>query len=318
VAVVLVGALASFWLTFTVRFNEAAVKTTVGKAGEGAIKTEPGLYFKWPLINAVTKYDTRIRLVQARKEAQQTADDRQLVVEAYCTYRVVDPEQFFARFSSAGRRASDHFRLAEDEILRKNLRSAVGEVSAFRIDQLFTSDASGSAIPELEERILAKMTAPNTQGSTTQSDYGIEITGVGISSIVFPQETSEAVFDRMRAERDRLVKEIEASGDAEAQEITSTAASRADTIRAFADSRAVEIRAQGDMEAAAYLAQMSENPELAVFLRAVDFVSDTLSRRTTLIFSSDWPGFDLFRPDAMSGLQNGQIPQVNIGLEDDK
>lgn len=318
VALVLVGALASFWLTYTVSFSEAAVVTRWGEAGPGSVKVEPGLYFKIPMRNVVTKYDTRIRLVQARKEAQQTADDRQLVVEAFCTYRVVDPKQFFARFSSAGRRASDHFRQAEDEILRSNLRSAVGEVSGYRIDELFTTDASGSKIPELEDRILAVMTAPGPQGATIQDDFGIEITGVGISSIVFPQETSEAVFDRMRAERDRLVKEIEASGDAEAQEITSTAKSRAGIIQAFANSRADEIRAKGDVEAAAYLAEMNQNPELAVFLRAMDFLRDTMSRRTTLIFSSEWPGFDLFRPDAMKGLSPGDIPSVDIGLESDR
>src|SRR5688500_4082532 len=126
-------------MTYTVRFTENAVLTTFGKAGENAQKTQPGLKFKWPdPIQSVTKYDTRSGFRQTQSETQQTADSRQLVVEAFCTWKVADPLLFFQRFSNAGDRSADHYRKAE-EVLRGSLRSAMGETSKYRMDELFTT-----------------------------------------------------------------------------------------------------------------------------------------------------------------------------------
>jgi len=150
----LLAALGSFMFTYTVRFTEAAVVTTFGEASDGSIKTEPGLYTKWPYpIQNVTKYDTRVRVVETRREAQQTADHRQVVAEAFCTYRVSNPRMFYTRFARAGDRAIQHFEEA-DSIVQTKLRAALGELSGFRLDELFSEDGSGSAVPGLAQRVL--------------------------------------------------------------------------------------------------------------------------------------------------------------------
>src|SRR5690606_20999291 len=119
VAIVVVTALVLFSSTYTVRFTEVAVKTTFGKAGPNSIKTTPGLYFKLPYpIQQVTKYDSRTRLVTGQSETQQTADDFQIIMEGFLTYKVSDPLEFFRSFSSAGERAADHFARAENDVLR--------------------------------------------------------------------------------------------------------------------------------------------------------------------------------------------------------
>jgi len=311
---VIVLALASYMFTYTVRFTEVAVLTTFGKAGEGSIKTDPGLYFKWPYpFQSVTKYDTRIRVVQARKESQQTADDRQLVVEAYCTYRVVDPKQFFSRFSSAGDRAVDHFEQAEKEILRSSLRDALAATSKYRIDELFTVEPEGSAVPELEARMVETMRG---LGDLSMRDrYGIEVVSAGVSGINFPATTSAAVFTRMSTERDRKSLELTSSGQAEAQDITATAEAKAETIRSFAEQIAASIRAKGELEAAQYVRQMGTAPELAVFLRSMEFMRDAVAQRVTLVLGSDWPGIRFFRPDALGGMREGEIPSSGFGGE---
>jgi len=87
-------------VTYTVRFTEAGVLTTFGKAAEQDLTKvrEPGLKFKWPdPIQSVTKYDTRSRFLQTKAEQQQTADSRQITVEAFCTWKVKDPLKFFQR-----------------------------------------------------------------------------------------------------------------------------------------------------------------------------------------------------------------------------
>lgn len=308
IAAVLVIALLSFTVTYTVRFTDAAVVTTFGKAGPEDIRTNPGLYFKWPYpFQAVTTYDTRVRIVQLRLETLQTNDSRQLIVEAFCTWRVSDPLVFFQRFSNAGERAEDHYRKAE-ETLKNNLRSALSELSRYRMADLFPKGDTPSKLPELEKSILDTLRAGSQEGGHSLKDDGIEAISVGINRIKFPEETTKAVFQRMESDRKRLVDQLESQGQSEAQTIRTSAESLAKTIRAFATTAAVEIRSKGDVEAAPWLNKMSEYPELAVFLRKLDFMRTVMAKRATLVLPTTTPGLDLLSPDALNGLKAGEIP----------
>src|SRR6185295_11334456 len=114
-------------------------------------------------IQSVTKYDTRTRFLQTKAEQQQTADSRQVTVEAFCTWRVSDPLQFFKSFSNAGDRAQDHYDKARST-LSANLRSALGEISRYSMGDLFTPDTKASKLAELEQRILATLRAGPQDG----------------------------------------------------------------------------------------------------------------------------------------------------------
>lgn len=310
VAVVFAAALLSRMCAYTVRFTEAAVLTRFGKAdSRTGEKTEPGLYFKWPQpIESVIKYDTRARFIEARLEQQQTADDRLLVVEPYCTWKVEKPLQFFQSFSSAGERAADHYAEAETQ-LRTGLRSAVGEVSRYRMSDLFTSGQTPSKIPELEARMAAAMNASGF------AQWGIRIVDVGISRIVLPEATTKEVFNTMRADRNRLIKELESRGGAAAQSIKSEAEKNAERIRAFARAYADEIRRQGDAEATQYVAQMNENPELAIFLKNMEFLRELVAQRVTLFFDTMMPGFRALSPGAARDAERGRFPGVDALMD---
>lgn len=118
---VLLVVLLAFSMTYQVRFTEAAVLTTFGKASDDSLKLDPGLKFKWPSpIQSVTKYDTRLRVVQTR-QTQAASDNRQIIVEAACFWRAKKPLRFFERFSVAGDRSADHFRKAQ-EIIESDLQ----------------------------------------------------------------------------------------------------------------------------------------------------------------------------------------------------
>ncbi len=309
VASVVALALLSRAMTFTVRFTENAVLTTFGKAGEDAIKKDAGLYFKWPdPIQSVIKYDTRARFLQALSETQQTADNRQLIVESFCTWRVEDPFKFFRNFSSAGDRSADHYAKAE-ETLRVSLRSAIGEISKYRMDELFTTASKASKLPDLESKVLGVLQAAAPGGGSV-ADYGVKVLSVGINRIELPADTTSAVFTSMKADRDRLVKELESRGASEAQTITSTAESNAKKILQFAEAYAADIRQQGDREAERYIAQMSEAPDLAVFLKEIDFIKQSLSKRMTWIVDTTMPGFELMAPSALRKAKAGEIPGI--------
>jgi len=303
--------LLAYTTTFTVRFTEAAVRTTFGSADESDVFTEPGLRFKAPYpIQSVTRYDTRTRFLQTRSQTQQTADDRQIVVESFCLWRVSDPLQFFRRFSNAGERAEQHYKKAE-EILTGMLRSAMAETSTYRMDELFSAEAGGSKLPELEAKILNDMQQPDELGQSVDN-YGITLVDVGISSVVLPENTSQRVFNSMSAERDRLVAEIQAEGDAIAQSIRSKAEADSKKIEQFALRKAAEIRAQGEREATTFIKQMNVNPELAVYLAELNFLDTFKGRQITLVLPGLPPGSDLLQTNALDGLEPGTIPRSSL------
>ena len=272
IAAMLVLALLAFMMAYTVRFTEAAVVTTFGKASENAVKTEPGLYFKWfPPIQNVTKYDTRTRVLQLRVETQQTKDNRQVAVETLCTWRVNNPLKFFQIFSNEGDRPEQHYQAAE-RALSASLRAAASAVSGFTMDELFTTNAGGSKLPELEARMLAAFREASNQKGGKLDDYGIAAEQVAVTRVLLPDEVTKAVFERMKAGRERIAKEIESQGQSQAQAIRDKAMSDAGRITAFADQLAQNIRAKGDSEATEFYRAMQENPDLAVFLSNMEFI----------------------------------------------
>jgi regulator of protease activity HflC (stomatin/prohibitin superfamily) len=113
----------------------------------------------------------------------------------------------------------------------------------------------------------------------------------------------------MKADRARLVKTLESKGASMAQTITSTAESNAKRIERFAEAYAAEIRANGQREAEQYIAQMNESPELAVFLKQMEFMRTALAKRITFIFTTDQPGFEGMN---VRTANSGKLPVENL------
>ena len=134
----IVLALGAFSFTYTVQYNERAVVTNFGSADEADLKTDAGLKFKWPYpFQSVTSYDTRPQIVDALGTQQQTADDKQVIIEAYAVWRVSNPLVFYRKFSNAGPDESDHYAEAKKTV-NSSLNSAISETSRFRMAELFS------------------------------------------------------------------------------------------------------------------------------------------------------------------------------------
>ncbi len=309
VTAVFLVALLAFACTFTVRFTEAAVVTTLGKAEENDVIKTPGLRFKLPYFQSVTKYDTRVRVLTTKLETIITADNKQVVVETFCMWRVSNPLKFFQRFSNAGYSAEEHYKAAEVP-LKGNIRAAASLVSKYRLNQLFTAAKADevSPISELEKNMKQAFESSNDSTGLKLSDYGIAAVDVGISRIVLPEETTKAVFERMKVTREGLAKATESEGNSKAQSLRAEAEAQAKKISDFAERLAQEIRNRGDLEAAPYFAQMKSNPQLAVFIENMDFIREAYGRRTTLVLSGAMPGLNMLFPDALDRLKSGQIP----------
>ncbi|RMH30161.1 MAG: hypothetical protein D6693_01120 [Planctomycetota bacterium] len=296
-AAVIVLGFIGFMLTYTVRFTEVGVVTTFGSANEESVVREAGLKWRAPYpVQKVTKYDTRVRVLNTRSETLQTADNRQVIAQAFVAWRVSDPLRFFQRFGGAGADARDHYREAQRAV-EDLVRGALGAVSGYTFSDLFAAD--GSRLAELEAELLDRLRG-DADGTRRLADLGIEAEFVGISQLVLPAETTEAVFARMKAQRERLAAEATSRGEALAQTIINDAESAAARIRAFAEQRAEQIRVQGEIEAAQYIATLNQAKNLAVFLDQLEFMKKLLGRNTTLVLSTAMPGLGIFRPDALA------------------
>jgi membrane protease subunit HflC len=312
VTAVIILAILGFMTMYTVRFTESAVVTTFGKADQTSVIKEPGLRFKLPYpIQSVTRYDTRSRFVAARPETRNTADDRQIIVSSFITYRVTDPLKFYQMFSNAGSRPEKHFDQA-DELLRARLRFALTEAGKFRFDELFNTQggaAGESGIARLESQVFDQIRAA-TPDSKPLSDYGVEPLTIGISSIKLPESAAKAVMDSMAQKRLTIAQASTAAGAAEASRITTDATADANKILAFAESRARAIRGTGEKEAAKYFAMQSTDPELAVFLKNLEFMREAAAGKITLVLPQSMPGMQLFSFDALNKVPSGKLPSM--------
>lgn len=296
--------------TYTVRFNETAVVSTFGDAGEDSVKSEAGLRFLVPFVQKVTKYDKRARYVESNPETQQTKDARQLIVASGLTWRVSDPLKFYQRTSGSGSSAEDHYKFAED-LLKARVRTAMSELSQFRLEELLSSTAETSKLGELENLML-KSLEQSAEAEASLAVYGIEPISIGIVSIALPQDTTRKVFDGMNVTRQRLANELVTQGKSRATTIRATADADSTKIRKFAERLAEELRRQGDIEAAKYLERTKEAPELARFLSQMDFIRSSYGRSTTLVLPTSMPGLEWLRPDALERAQirGWRLPEV--------
>lgn len=306
VGLVVLGFVLAFMFTYTVRFNEVAVKARFGKAGETAVAT-PGLKFKIPGVDSVIKYDQRARFKESKPETQQTRDDRQVIATAYVTWKIEDAGTFYERFSGKGVRPEQHYDTAENEIIEKQLRASMSQISRFRLDELLAAEAGKSRLGELEDRMLARL-------NQTLAADGIKVVNVGFTSLRLPEAVTQAVAERMKAERERLASQTEEAGKATANAIRSKAASDASKIVDFSSQLAGDIRARGEAEAAQYIEQLQQNPELAIFIKTMDLMERAIGSRTTLVLTPATPGLGFMRFDALSDMQPGQVPDPNGGM----
>lgn len=284
-----------FSTTYTVRFNEVAIKATFGRANENSVIREEGLHFQWPIfIDKVTKLDRRLQLVESPHEEITTRDGLQIVVRAYLLWRIREGgemafSQNYSSIDGATQQLPGQFRTAFS-----------GALSQYDFGDLVGSE---SRLPDAEEAIKAAMTETLLEG-------GVEPVAVGISQVMLPAKTTRAVLQRMQATRSVRAEAERYKGNAEAERIQSEAKTMADKIRAFATQRAEEIRAQGEVQAAKYLEQMSqdeESEELAVFLVWLSALERALGDNTTVILPTYLEPFHLLNPGQAS--TRGAIPQ---------
>jgi len=257
---------------FIVQQTQYALVLRFG-AVQSAIR-EPGLKFKVPLIDSVTYFDRRVLDLDLPVQTLLSADRQNLEVDAFTRYRIVDPLRFYqavGNITLANQRLSSFTNSVMRNILASASRDAI-----VRTDR-------ASLMNRIQEDV-------NRQAQS----LGIEMIDVRLTRVDLPAANSQAVYQRMRTEREREAADLRANGQQRAQTIRARAEREATVIRAEANRQAEELRGQGDADRNRILAEaFSQDPDFFAFYRSMQAYENGLkSGETRLILS---PNSDFFR-----------------------
>jgi modulator of FtsH protease HflC len=267
-------------VVFIVRQGEVAVLTRLGKP-VGAI-TDPGLYRRWPWpVERVYSYDNRTRSLEGSFEETLTHDGKNVLVGLYAGWRIDNPVKFLERVGTVEQAESKL-----DGLLRTFKNAAIGQ---FKFSNLANVDAAELRLDDIERKVLEDVKPAALER------YGMNVEFVGIRRLGLPEAITQSVFERMRAERQELADRYRSEGEGEAIKIRAQADSERDKLLAQADADAKRIRADGDAAAAEYYQVFEKNPDLAMFLRKLEVLEDTLKEKATVVLNTDTEPFDLLR-----------------------
>jgi membrane protease subunit HflC len=246
------------------------------------VVSEPGLKLKAPFIDAVYLYDTRLLLLEPPAEQMILGDQKRLEVQSYTRYRIVDPLRFYQAL-----RTIDQARAQLTQLVSSSVRRELGQVPLLAL----LTNQRADIIAIIKNEVAA-----------TAQPLGIEIDEVRFHRTDLPFETSQAIYDRMKSERQREAKELRAQGYEWAQQIEARADHDRTVILSEAQRAATISRGEGDGEANRLLAAaFNKDPKFYQFYRALQTYRQALADSgPTLVLSPD--------ADFLSILKNGPPP----------
>jgi modulator of FtsH protease HflC len=249
----------------------------------GAVRADirdPGLHFKVPLVENVIYFDKRVLDLDLPVQTILSADRQNLEVDAFTRYRITDPLRFY--------QAANNITLANQR-LASFTNSALRNVLA---------SASRDAIVRTERARL--MNRIQDDVNRQAQSLGIELIDLRLTRVDLPAANSQAVYQRMRTEREREAADLRANGQQQAQTIRARAEREATVIRAEANRKSEELRGQGDAEKNRILAEaFGRDPDFFSFYRSMQAYEAGLKPGETRMVLSPTSDFFRYFNDAM-------------------
>ena len=246
-----------------------------------AVKEDPGLAFKLPLIQEVVYYDDRILSIDVDPIEVTPSDDRRLVVDAFARYRIADVNRFREAVGTGGVLTAES-RL--DGIMRNELREILGTVSS---NEILSSDRA-----LLMQQILAGARAKALE-------IGLDVVDVRLKRTDLPRQNLDATFARMRAEREREAADEIARGNEAAQRVRAQADRTQVEIVSEANREAEIIRGEADATRNAIFAEAyGADPEFFDFYRSLNAYRTALQgNNSTMVMAPDSEFFNYLKSD---------------------
>jgi len=269
VFVIVVVALIIVYNLFTFTVDETK-KAAVLRFGEIVrIVEQPGLNFKIPIVQNVVYLEDRVLNYDIQPRDVLTSDQKRLVIDNYAIWRVGDPKAFIE--ATGGRLSNAQSRI--DDIVYSDLRNILAKNT---LDEI-VSEQRLEFLEQVTELSRDKLEA-----------FGIVLIDVRIKRADLPTEIEQAVFERMRSERERIAAQLRAEGEEQSKQIRSTADKDAEIILADARKEAEKVRGEGDARALEIFAEAyNQDPDFYRFWRTLESYRIALTGETRIVLSTD-------------------------------
>jgi len=259
---------------FTVDQRQNAMVFQLGEVV--SVKTKPGLYFKLPLVQNVRYFDTRILTLDSNDpERFITSEKKNVLVDSFIKWRVIDARQFYVSVGGDEVRAAIRLNQTVNDGLRAEFgKRTINDVVSGSRDQI--------------------MNIIRTKADQDARKIGVQVVDVRIKRVELPESVSENVYRRMEAERKQVANELRSTGAAEAEKIKADADKQKEVILAEAYRDAQRVKGEGDAKASAvYAAAYGRSPEFYAFYRSMQAYRDSFKNQSDVMVLD--PSADFFK-----------------------
>ena len=263
---------------YTVNETQVAIKLRLGEIV--SVENKPGLKFKTPFVNNVVSFDKRIQTLDSAAESFLTVEKKNVVVDSYVKWRIVDTEKFY--ISTGGAMASANLRLAQNNQ-----------------DALRTEFSKRTIIEVVSDEREAIMATVKTKLKTIAEDeFGIEIIDVRIKRIELAQDVRNSVYSRMETARKSIANKLRSDGAEESEKIQAFADKERTIILANAYRDSEKIRGEGDaISASNYAEAYSQDVDFYSFYRSLESYKKSFSDQgDILVLNPESEFFRYFNP----------------------
>ena len=277
IACIVVLILLASMTLFTVDQREKAMVFRLGEIT--SIKTEPGLFWKLPLIENVMFFDARTHTVDTDEpERFLTSEKKNVLVDSFIKWRISDVKQYYISVGGDERRARDRL----NKTVNDSLRAEFGKRTVYQV-------ISGER-DEIMELMREKV-------DVDARKIGVEVLDVRLKRVDLTTEISDAVYRRMEAERKRVANELRSTGFADSEKIRADADREREIIIAEAYRDAQRVKGEGDATAASiYATAFKKDPEFYSFYKSMGAYRETFNNKSdVLVVEPESPFFKHMR-----------------------
>ena len=267
---------------FVISETQRGVLLKFGEVVDADLK--PGIDFKVPFVDSVRKFDGRILTVDSTPERFFTQEQKQLIVDSYAKFRVVDTAKYYTATSG------EEFRAAA--------------LLSQRINDDLRNQVAGRSVQEVvsEERDQLMEAVKDRLNESVLTELGVEVIDVRVKKIDLPNEVSQSVYRRMNAEREKEARELRSEGKEIAEGMRAEADRKVTVIEAEAVRDAEIIRGDGDATATRiYADSFNRDPEFYAFTRSLNAYQQTFANGSDIMLLQPDSQFFQYLRDPKAG-----------------
>lgn len=263
---------------FIVDQRQFAIVFALGEVKQ--VIKEPGLHFKLPPpFQNVLFLDNRI-LTLDTPDADRfiTAEKKNILVDAFVKWRIIDPRLYFISFGGDERRLQDR--------MSQIVKAALNEEITKRTVREVISGERGKVMEAIQKKV-----------GNEAKEIGIEVVDVRLKRVDYVEQINNSVYDRMKSERARVANQLRSTGAAESEKIRADADRQRTVLLAEAYRDAEKIKGAGDAAASQTYAQaFGKNPEFYKFYRSLEaYRASFKSHSDVMVVDSNSEFFKYFK-----------------------